>query len=323
MTNFYKERDSLGRLMLTGIRSTEKIIRVPEGIQVIDENAFLFVNCKEIYLPQSVVGIADKAFYTCGAEKISIPDSVKEIGSGAFAHSHISGRLVLPEGIDRIPNSAFSHCERLTELVIPDSVKTIDKNAFRNCVNLERVSLGTSVCRILDQAFKNCVRLREIRLPEGMKVLGNAVFEGCMSLEELLVPDGVQQVLMSNFLGCSSLRRLRCSNLRFFSHTSYMNRVNEPMRANCIASAALLTDPEGCSEAVMEKISRIVRKDERGLLDAICRLKNIQALNGYLRFFAPEYKDAERILSQTDDPQLRAAILIYLRQTDEADELEL
>ena len=72
-----------------GIRVWENVknIVLPEGLEVIDDNAFCgFKNLEEINLPSTLVRIGDNAFTNCSSlANVAFPEGLKEIGKSAFS----------------------------------------------------------------------------------------------------------------------------------------------------------------------------------------------------------------------------------------------
>ena len=63
-----------------------KNITIPEGVQIINENAFIACSLLEdVSLPSTLREIKDRAFAMCVSADITIPDTVAVIGEDAFA----------------------------------------------------------------------------------------------------------------------------------------------------------------------------------------------------------------------------------------------
>ena len=119
---------------------------IPEGIQIIGENAFLGCNnLKTVSLPTSVIRIDVQAFSTCeNLEGIFIPSSVQSIG-----------------------DYAFNRCSNIKDIIIPDSVTSIGYSAFCYCKSLSSITIPASVTSIGDEAFIECAEFLTITVEEG------------------------------------------------------------------------------------------------------------------------------------------------------------
>jgi hypothetical protein len=149
--------------------STLKTITLQEGLQTIEEYAFLRCqNLTAIAIPATVTSVASDAFVNNAittltvaenneyymadgnvlftkdkktlvyypvwlpATTYKVPDGVTGIGSYAFMFSQLK-EITLPDSLTMIESYAFSGCGKLTKITLPRSVKTICENAFYRC----------------------------------------------------------------------------------------------------------------------------------------------------------------------------------------------
>ncbi|MBE5756910.1 MAG: leucine-rich repeat domain-containing protein [Clostridiales bacterium] len=117
---------------------TETAFTVPDGVEIIETNAF----------------------YKTTLKSVTISNSVKEIKENAFNESEIES-LIIGNGVEIIGHGAFIDCRNLESVVIPDSVKTISNWAFGSCVSLESVVIGSGVTYI-GNSFIECSNLKDI-----------------------------------------------------------------------------------------------------------------------------------------------------------------
>ena len=98
-------------------------IVIPDGVEVIGENAFYGALMDKVVIPDSVTTIGDNAFYFCqNLKEINIPESVTAIGNGAFSSCWELASMKIPESIKEIGNSAFSDCKALTKVELPNGL---------------------------------------------------------------------------------------------------------------------------------------------------------------------------------------------------------
>jgi hypothetical protein len=70
---------------LTNYNGTEKHIILPQGIEIIGENAFMSSEIESVVVPEGVEKINDHAFYNNSSlRKVVLPSSLKEIGKAPF-----------------------------------------------------------------------------------------------------------------------------------------------------------------------------------------------------------------------------------------------
>lgn len=95
---------------LTGEAFIEGRYTIPDGIEIIEQNAFSYAGIKKIVLPNSLKVIRDAAFFAC--------EDVEE--------------LIIPEGVTDIGDTAFTYCNKLKNIVIPTSVTNWGMSPFRD-----------------------------------------------------------------------------------------------------------------------------------------------------------------------------------------------
>lgn len=94
---------------------------VPDGVQVVYDNAFNHVHVNSIQLPDTVTTLNYDAFSGCSATNISLGNSIETMGTYTFAY-----------------------CKRLTSITVPASVRYIGAYTFTSCSNLENIIFENS-----------------------------------------------------------------------------------------------------------------------------------------------------------------------------------
>ena len=158
--NFIIGRDVL--YQYSGYECEEPVVKVPDGIVVIDDSAFKENNhIVEVIIPNGVKRIGDETFRGCkNLKRIVIPDSISEIGWSAFSGCGNLTEIVLSHSLQKIGFSTFSYCESLESLIIPESVIEIEDSVFDGCTNLKEVYIPASVKKIGDdRVFTGCRKL--------------------------------------------------------------------------------------------------------------------------------------------------------------------
>lgn len=115
-----------------------KTYSIPEGVEIIDECAFLNSTGLAVAdIPNSTKLIDSGAFGGCTAlESVSLPESVTAIGSYAFSDCASLAEAEMADGIAAIESGAFAGCTGLTAITIPGGVASMGGIAFYGCANL-------------------------------------------------------------------------------------------------------------------------------------------------------------------------------------------
>lgn len=186
-----------GRTRLTSIR-------IPEGVSVIENNAFEECeNLTEIVLPSSLTKIESAAFLYCSISSITIPNSVIEIEDRVFALCRNLTNVNIPNGITHIAEGLFRECESLADITLPDSITEIDDYAFEGCNSLNDINIPNNVSRIGYRAFVDCYELTSITIPESVTEIGGYAFAGCGNLSSANIPSRVTRIEEGVFDNCA------------------------------------------------------------------------------------------------------------------------
>ena len=195
-------------------------IEIPEGMTVIDNNAFKNnTKLKEVILPSTLKSIGMSAFEGTSLSKIELPSSLTYIGENAFAN-----------------------IKTLTEVTIPKSVETAS-HAFYGDINLKKVNFEDGIVTIPSGILYN-TGLEEIVLPSSVKAIGSYAFSNNKSLEKINLLDGVRQIKEGAFSGDSKLsvvelpKTLTEISRYAFSDTSSLTHINLPSGITNIGTGA-------------------------------------------------------------------------------------
>ena len=220
LTKNYKIEDDIlyssdGKTLIC-FNGNQKIVQIPEGVEVIRTFAFNSKHITSVSLPSSLREIEKGAFGHCEElREINMPDSILTIGEDAFERTenlnikalpkHLKevcastffgsgiSEITLPEDLEIIGEKAFSGCRNLKKIEIPSHTKVIGGEAFNACESLESVILPQSVETIGCAAFRLCNSLKQIKLPP-ISELQDALFEYSDSLTDIYIPDSVQKI---------------------------------------------------------------------------------------------------------------------------------
>jgi hypothetical protein len=167
-----------GRSLLS-YRGNEENVIIPDGIRIIEKDAFK--GCKSI-------------------SNIEIPDSVEVIKKDSFLGCVNLTAVRIPKGVKEIDNHAFNQCDSLMEITVDSENPIFDSrdkcNAiivtkrnqlFLGCAN---TVIPESIREIKEDAFYNCDNLTTIDIPKNVESIDHRSFVACGNLDVIRVhPD--------------------------------------------------------------------------------------------------------------------------------------
>lgn len=123
-------------------RSGEQKVVIPEGFEVIGENAFCDDAAEEIVIPEGVKIIKHCAFSNCKKLKsVQLPNSVESIEDAAFLGCKELKEVVLPKKLKTLGSNVFGMCTSLESIVFPDKLKSVGANLFTNGYSANKTSI--------------------------------------------------------------------------------------------------------------------------------------------------------------------------------------
>ncbi len=201
-------------------------LRLPCGLEEIDQYAFNELAIEELTLPNTLRKIGDQVFRECkNLTTVHWPSSLREIGKGAFAVTGIK-RLVLPEGVESVGVNAFA-ASKLESFELPRTLWLIDKGAFSNTpwyqtqpdgpIYIGRtfyeyknesdqklpseIVIREGTLYIAEMAFYQNQDITRVVLPEGLLGIQDRAFEGCSALTDIALPSTLKSIGLYAFLG--------------------------------------------------------------------------------------------------------------------------
>ena len=170
-------------------------------------------NDENVVIPDGIRIIETNAFAKCKLKNLTIPPSVEIINSFAFSGSiesiHISDWAAWCNmGIDRNPLECgaklYLNRKLQTDVRIPQGISTL-KRTFQGYKDLTSVELPNTLESISYGAFWRCEKLTEVVIPEGVTEIGKEAFRYCSQLKKVTMPATVKRVESSAFAGCPEL----------------------------------------------------------------------------------------------------------------------
>ena len=186
------------------------------------EDNLLVSGCKNSIIPQGVEIIGENAFYNRALTSVIIPDSVNTIKKQAFDSCGSITALTIGTGVETIEDYAFRECTKLSSITIPNSVKSIGAGVFYRCSGATELTIGTGVETIGNSAFYDCSNLLTITIPDSVKSIGNSAFESCDKLSAITIPNSIKTIEYDSFYGCSGATELTIgSNVETIGNSAF------------------------------------------------------------------------------------------------------
>jgi len=210
--------------------SEGKTYVIPEGIEVINEGAFIFTMLHEVVIPNSLKIISDYAFDGSQVQRVNIPNSVDSIGDHAFSQARLEEvfvpasvksfgegvfyadfflkKAVLENPLDSIPFETFANCYMLEEVSYPKTVHTLGDHSFHGCASLTHLPDLSNIDSLGVHVFDGCRMLESVSLPASITYIPNNAFSMCGSLKEVNLPESIESIGKMAFYQNSSLESI-------------------------------------------------------------------------------------------------------------------
>lgn len=166
--------------------SEKEIIRIPEQVLYIGENAFWGIKKgSTIYVPKNTEKISEYIFKYENIDRIIVDKRNNFYSSDEHGLYSVNGSVLiryigkdksvkLKNGIVKIGNRAFSGNGHICELKLPGTIQSIKYGAFSGCKNLEEILFEkNNVEKIEGGCFYGCNKLTKIHLDNGKYYIQN------------------------------------------------------------------------------------------------------------------------------------------------------
>ncbi len=148
-------------------------IVIPEGVQVIGEDAFAYITTNSITLPSTLRTIGDRAFehFTCPTCDIVFPNSVTHIFDSAFYHTTLNS-VFIPNTVEYLGWGIFSHSNAV-DITIEDNTEVfITGDLFSSAIVTNHLYIGEGVTKFEYGVFEYAT-INKLTLPSTLKELGD------------------------------------------------------------------------------------------------------------------------------------------------------
>ena len=268
---------SIGESAFYGDSSLSNI-ELPNKLTKISDYCFAYCSFKEIYIPEGVETIGDNAFLYCGElTKINIPSSVKTIENSAFVRcpnlttiesaeentnfefrngvllgnagkemiiileNAINGdTFTVPTGVTTLQDNMLSSFSNVTTLEIPETVTSISASFINgNITNIiidsNNKQYMTDGKAIYTKNGKTLVRYyaddTEIVIDEGVEIVANRAFSQRAKCTSITLPDSLKQIDGYAFQLCDKLQSISLGSKvekldSLFIYNSYIKEIS-------------------------------------------------------------------------------------------------
>ena len=212
----------IGKKAFSGFTDLEQV-KLPDGIESIDDLAFARSGVAAIDCPASLATIGAKAFLGCKSlEVATVREGLRSIGERAFANTALQG-LHVPASVDSLGSAIcekskarFSGDDATFTLDAGSSVYSLDGQGclYRNepdgvhlvemlDPNTQEYEVRSDAVALDDRAFAFHNAIERVTLPEGLLRIGASAFKVCRRLRHVSIPDTLRSIGADAFLDTS------------------------------------------------------------------------------------------------------------------------
>lgn len=177
-------------------------LSLPEGLKEIQDQAFYGnKSLKEVKLPLGIQVVENSAFCSSSIVKVELPNSVTRLGYRAFADcADLKDFIVYDATVDGngetiVEIGCFENCTSLKEIKIPDSIKKLEGHTFIGCKSLERIILSKNLIEVGNYGIRTNYPVKSIEFTgkECPKFLTNQVLPFIVDIDYIVVPKGCKE----------------------------------------------------------------------------------------------------------------------------------
>lgn len=171
-------RDRTRLIAFPAARSAGGSYTIAEGVEGIDDMAFLMARVESVSLPSTLRRIGSQSFEGAHLRELTLPDAFEMMGASAFWHMPALTRVDLG-GARHVSTNAFRDDAALREVNLrPDlgTLASVAEGAFVG-TGVISISLPDSVVSVDDEAFAKMPALTSFHVGAALSDLGEYVLE--------------------------------------------------------------------------------------------------------------------------------------------------
>lgn len=101
-------------------------VTLPESVRIIEDSAFAYChNLRVVDMPSTLESLGENAFDCTYVQQLTIPDGLTELPRWAFAAADLQGTVIIPEGVTNIGDECFVFNAGITDMYLPASLETM------------------------------------------------------------------------------------------------------------------------------------------------------------------------------------------------------
>lgn len=120
----------------------------------------------EFEIPEGIEIIEFQAFYGALMTEVKLPESLYNIGREAFAATKNISSIILPENCTGLDEGAFR--KSALQKIDLTHVTSVDRECFQGCESLEDVIIGPRITALSEGIFAGCPKLKTLTLPKSL-----------------------------------------------------------------------------------------------------------------------------------------------------------
>ena len=207
--NVFREGSSFKLRSYKSYRKTGslKSLTLPSTLKKIGSYAMSgCIALTDIKLPEGLEAIDEGVFAESGLKNIAIPETAVTIGASLFSECKALADVLMP-GIKSIPEMMFNACSALKSFNVGANVEYIADNAFSGCDSLSAIevvsenkhysSMDGMLINKAGDALLFCPagkQLSSYSIPDCFTSIGSLAFRSCKTLKQINIPESVQNI---------------------------------------------------------------------------------------------------------------------------------
>lgn len=176
-------------------------------------------------VPNGVTVVEEEAFSCCSLKRISLPDSVTYVGANLFCNSTELEFVRLPATLKQLSPFMFCGCKSLAEVEMPLEVEDFSEGLFAECSSLKEIPFRAGIRTLPEGVFDSCTGISSLVIPDSVTKICNGAIVNCTSLETIVLPSELEELEEGWLSDCPNLKHIRISEDNMFYKTNEESNV--------------------------------------------------------------------------------------------------